>query len=68
MLFRSDAEEAGNVYIATGIPEGSFTDDNGNVIENGDMIVFNSASEYKVVQSNITLGIKSGQIAKNVGY
>ena len=63
----SDAEEAGDVYIATGIPEGSFTDDKGNVIENGDMIVFNSASEYKVVQSNITLGIKSGQIAKNDG-
>lgn len=63
----SDAEEAGNVYIATGIPEGSFTDDNGNVIENGDMIVFNSASEYKVIQSNITLGINSGQIAKNDG-
>lgn len=63
----SDAEEAGDVYIATGIPEGSFTDDKGNVIENGDMIVFNSDSEYKVVQSNITLGIKSGQIAKNDG-
>lgn len=65
-LADSDAEEAGDVYIATGIPEGSFTH-NGNVIENGDMIVFNSASEYKVVQSNITLGIKSGQIAKNDG-
>ena len=66
-LTDSDAEEAGDVYIATGIPEGSFTDNKGNVIENGDMIVFNSASEYKVVQSNITLGIKSGQIAKNDG-
>ena len=62
----SDAEEAGDVYIATGIPEGSFTH-NGNVIENGDMIVFNSASEYKVVQSNLTLGTKGGQIAKNDG-
>ena len=66
-LTDSDAEEAGDVYIATGIPEGSFTDNKGNVIENGDMIVFNSASEYKVVQSNITSGIKSGQIAKNDG-
>lgn len=62
----SDAEEAGDVYIATGILEGSFTH-NGNVIENGDMIVFNSASEYKVVQSNLTLGTKGGQIAKNDG-
>lgn len=60
----SDAEEAGDVYIATGIPEGSFTH-NGNVIENGDMIVFNSASEYKVVQSNLTLGTGVGQVAAN---
>lgn len=66
ILGDSDAEEAGDVYIATGIPEGSFTH-NGNVIENGDMIVFNSASEYKVVQSNLTLGTKGGQIAKNDG-
>lgn len=67
-LADSDAEEAGDVYIATGITEGSFTH-NGNVIENGDMIVFNGngANDYKVVQSNITLGIQSGQIAKNDG-
>lgn len=63
----SDVEEAGDVYIATGIPEGSFTDNKGNVIENGDMIVFNGAGEYNVVQSNLTLGINSGQIAKNDG-
>ena len=33
------------------------------------MIVFNSESltDYKVVQSNITLGIDNGQIAANVG-
>lgn len=67
-LTDSDAEEAGDVYIATGIQEGSFTH-NGNVIENGDMIVFNGngVNDYKVVQSNITLGIQSGQIAKNDG-
>ena len=65
-LADSDAEEAGDVYIATGIQEGSFIH-NGNTIENGDMIVFNSASEYKVVQSNITLGTGDGQIAANVG-
>ena len=63
----SDAEEAGDVYIATGIPGGSFTDDKGNTIENGDMIVFDGASNYNVIQSNITLGIQSGQIAKNDG-
>ena len=65
-LADSDAEEAGDVYIATGIQEGSFIH-NGNTIENGDMIVFNSTSEYKVVQSNITLGTGDGQIAANVG-
>lgn len=63
----SDVEEAGDVYIATGIPEGSFTDNKGNVIENGDMIVFNGAGEYTVVQSNLTLGTKGGQIAENDG-
>lgn len=54
---------AGDVYIATG----KFEKD-GNIIESGDLIVFNSASltDYKVIQSNITLGTGSGQIAKNV--
>lgn len=56
----SDAEEAGNVYIATG----NFTH-NGNVISTGDMIVFNGPNNYNVIQSNITLGTGSGQIAAN---
>ena len=56
----SDAEEAGNVYIATG----DFTHGD-NVISTGDMIVFNSANNYNVIQSNITLGTGSGQIAAN---
>ena len=56
----SDAEEAGNVYIATG----NFTHGD-NVISTGDMIVFNGASNYNVIQSNITLGTGSGQIAAN---
>lgn len=56
----SDAEEAGNVYIATG----NFTHGN-NVISTGDMIVFNDATNYNVIQSNITLGTGSGQIAAN---
>ena len=56
--------KAGNVYIATGDFEY-----NSQSIESGDMIVFNSATltDYKVVQSNITLGIGNGQIAANVG-
>lgn len=57
---------AGDVYIVTT----SFThSDESNPFEVGDMIVFNStsASDYTVVQSNITLGIQSGQIAKNDG-
>ncbi len=55
---------AGDVYIATG----NFVKDD-NTIESGDLIVFNSATltDYKVVQSNITLGTGDGQIAKNVG-
>ena len=55
---------AGDVYIATG----KFVKD-GNTIESGDLIVFNSATltDYKVVQSNLTLGIGDGQVAKNVG-
>lgn len=58
----SDAEKAGNVYIATG----EFTHGD-NVISTGDMIVFNGASNYNVIQSNLTLGIDDGQIAKNNG-
>ena len=55
---------AGDVYIATG----KFEKD-GNDIESGDLIVFNSENltDYTVVQSNITLGIEGGQIAKNDG-
>ena len=55
---------AGDVYIATG----KFKKD-GNDIESGDLIVFNSETltDYKVVQSNITLGTGDGQIAKNDG-
>lgn len=60
ILGDSDAEEAGNVYIATG----NFTHGN-NIISTGDMIVFNGASNYNVIQSNITLGTGSGQIAAN---
>ena len=56
----SDAEEAGNVYIATG----NFTHGN-NDISTGDMIVFNGLNNYNVIQSNITLGTGSGQIAAN---
>lgn len=56
--------KAGDVYIATG----NFVKD-GNTIESGDLIVFNSATltDYKVVQSNITLGTGDEQIAKNDG-
>lgn len=56
--------KAGDVYIVTT----SFTHSGeSNPFEVGDMIVFNStsASDYKVVQSNITLGTGSGQIAAN---
>lgn len=60
ILGDSDAEEAGNVYIATG----NFTHGN-NDISTGDMIVFNGATNYNVIQSNITLGTGSGQIAAN---
>lgn len=56
----SDAEEAGDVYIATG----DFTHGD-NVISTGDMIVFNGPNTYNVIQSNITLGTGSGQIAAN---
>lgn len=62
--------EAGDVYIATGDfihrNTTSSIDDN---ISIGDMIVFNSKSldDYNVIQSNITLGIDTGQIAANDG-
>ena len=57
--------KAGDVYIATG----ENFEYNGQDIESGDMIVFNSesVSDFTVVQSNITLGTGDGQIAKNVG-
>ena len=57
--------KAGDVYIATG----ENFEKEGQVIESGDMIVFNSenATDFTVVQSNITSGIISGQIAKNDG-
>ena len=57
--------KAGDVYIATG----ENFEYNGQVIESGDMIVFNSESitNFTVVQSNITSGTKGGQIAKNDG-
>ena len=57
--------KAGDVYIATG----ENFEYNGQDIESGDMIVFNSESitNFTVVQSNITLGIEGGQIAKNDG-
>ena len=53
---------AGDVYIATG----NFGKD-GNTIESGDLIVFNSESltDYTVVQSNLTLGTGIGQVAAN---
>ena len=56
----SDAEEAGNVYIATG----DFTHGD-NDISTGDMIVFNGPNNYNVIQSNLTLGTGAGQVAAN---
>ena len=57
--------KAGDVYIATG----ENFEKEGQVIESGDMIVFNSENPtiFTVVQSNITSGVISGQIAKNDG-
>lgn len=58
------AVAAGDVYIVTtGFTHGS------DALEAGDMVVFNSTttSDYKVVQSNLTLGIGDGQVAANVG-
>lgn len=59
---------AGDVYIASGDFEHGDGSD-AETIESGDLIVFNtdSVNDYTVVQSNITLGINSGQIAKNDG-
>ena len=59
---------AGDVYIASGNFEHGDGSD-AETIESGDLIVFNtdSVNDYTVVQSNITLGIQSGQIAKNDG-
>lgn len=65
-----ESVEAGDVYIATGDfihrNTTSSIDDN---ISIGDMIVFNSKSldDYNVIQSNITLGTDTGQIAANDG-
>ena len=54
--------KAGDVYIVTT----SFTHSGeSNPFEVGDMIVFNGATNYNVIQSNITLGTGSGQIAAN---
>ncbi len=57
---------AGDVYIVTT----SFTHSGeSNPFEVGDMIVFNTDNNnnYTVVQSNITLGTGTGQVAANVG-
>jgi hypothetical protein len=53
---------AGDVYIVTT----AFTHSS-DALEVGDMIVFNSTttSDYKVVQSNLTLGVGQGQVAAN---
>lgn len=55
---------AGDVYIVT---TGFTHSGESNPFEVGDMIVFNStsASDYKVIQSNITLGTGIGQVAAN---
>ena len=55
---------AGDVYIVT---TGFTHSGESNPFEVGDMIVFNDATNYNVIQSNITLGTGDGQIAKNVG-
>ena len=55
--------EQGDVYIITGQ---SFTHGT-DTLEAGDLVVFESGGTYKVVQSNLTLGIGSGQIAANDG-
>ena len=60
--------KAGDVYISTGDRNFIYNEQQ-PPIEPGDLIVFNSESltDYKVVQSNLTLGTDDGQIAKNVG-
>lgn len=55
--------EEGDVYIITGQ---SFTHGT-DTLEAGDLVVFKSDGTYKVVQSNLTLGVGSGQIAANDG-
>ena len=53
---------AGDVYIVTvGHTHGS------DSLEVGDMVVFGSTttSDYKIIQSNLTIGVENGQIAKN---
>ena len=59
---------AGDVYIST-VNRNFIHNEQQPPIEPGDMIVFNSESvdDFTVVQSNLTLGIGDGQIAKNVG-
>lgn len=55
---------AGDVYIVTvGHTHGS------DSLEVGDMVVFGSTttSDYKIIQSNLTLGVSNGQVAKNDG-
>ena len=60
--------KAGDVYIST-VNRNFIYNGQQPPIEPGDLIVFNSESltDYKVVQSNLTLGTDDGQIAKNVG-
>lgn len=53
---------AGDVYIVTvAHTHGS------DSLEVGDMVVFGSTttSDYKIIQSNLTIGVENGQIAKN---
>lgn len=62
--------EAGDVYIAIrDFIHRNTTSSRSDNISIGDMIVFNSKSvdDYNVIQSNITLGIDTGQIAANDG-
>ncbi len=56
----STTPKKGDVYISTG----TFTH-GGETIQTGDMIVFGDNGSFTVVQSNITLGTGSGQVAAN---
>lgn len=60
--------KAGDVYIST-VNRNFIYNGQQPPIEPGDLIVFNSESltDYKVVQSNLTLGTGDGQVAANVG-